>query len=108
MHSNKYYNKKRHLELLKYSQELEQQGKYLFQESKKDSSELIHYSARMEETRDQYLELINKFMNEKIDISEFCTAFCRRSSLNTEVLDILQSNFLMKNLLNLQIFCKKY
>ena len=34
-------------------------------------------------------------MERKIDIPEFCIAFCRRSSLNIEVLDTLESNLVL-------------
>jgi hypothetical protein len=94
------YNKKRHLELLKYSQDLKQQGKSIHDESRKDYLELLKYSAMLNrhlywETRDQYLELLNEFMEKKIDITEFCDTFCRRSELNDEAVDMLNSNLIL-------------
>ena len=97
---NQDYNKKRHFELLKYSQDLKQQGKFISGESRNGYLELLKYSAMLAshlgwETRDQYVKLLNEFMEKKIDIPEFCQAFCRRSELNDEVVDTLESNFIL-------------
>lgn len=72
----------------------------MFNESKKDSLELSHYSAMLAshlywEIRDQYLKLLNEFMERKIDIPDFCIAFSRRISLNSEVVDTLESNLIL-------------
>jgi hypothetical protein len=66
------YNKKKHLELLKYAQE----EKLIYHESKKDYSELREYSTMMAnhlhwENRSQYLELIEQFLNGPIKLLNF-------------------------------------
>ena len=91
------YNKKKHIQLLKYSQDLKHQGKSIPDELRKDFSKLRKYLVILVdhlnwETRDQYLELLNRFMEKKIDIPDFCIAFCERYKLNEEVGDILESN----------------
>jgi hypothetical protein len=86
------YNKKRHLELLKKREE-----KSI---SSTESKELLNYSAVLDrqldwETRDQYLQLLEEFIEGKIDIGEFLIAFEERGRLNGEVLDILESNLIL-------------
>ena len=86
------YNKKRHLELLKKREE-----KSI---SSTESKELFNYSVVLDrqldwETRDQYLQLLKKFIEGKIDIGEFLIAFEERGRLNGEVLDILESNLIL-------------
>jgi len=86
------YNKKRHLELLKKREE-----KSI---SSTESKELFNYSAVLDrqldwETRDQYLQLLEEFIEGKIDIGEFLIAFEERGRLNGEVLDILESNLIL-------------
>jgi hypothetical protein len=86
------YNKKRHLELLKKREE-----KSI---SSTESKELFNYSVVLDrqldwETRDQYLQLLKKFIEGKIDIGEFLIPFEERGRLNGEVLDILESNLIL-------------
>jgi len=86
------YNKKRHLKLLKKREE-----KSI---SSTESKELFNYSAMLDrqldwKTRDHYLQLLEEFMEEKIDIGEFLIAFEERGRLNGEVLDILESNLIL-------------
>ena len=63
------YDKKKHLNLLKYSQELEKQEKIL---SDEDFFELCEFSVMLMshlhwENRDHYFELIDEFLNGPID-----------------------------------------
>lgn len=86
------YNKKRHLELLKKREE-----KSI---SRTESKELFNYSAVLDrqldwETRDQYLQLLEEFIEGKIDIGEFLIGFEERGRLNGEVVDILESNLIL-------------
>ena len=97
---NKTYNKERHIELLKYSQYLKKKGKFIGDESQNDYLELLSYSAIQAnhlnwETQDHYLKLLKKFEERKIDISDFCIAFCKRSELNNDVSNILESNLIL-------------
>ena len=62
------YNKKKHLNLLKYSQKLRQEGKCIYDESEKDFFELREYTIMMMdhlhwENRMEYFELIEQLLN---------------------------------------------
>ena len=86
------YNKKRHFELLKKREE-----KSI---SSTELKELFNYSVVLDrqldwETRDQYLQLLEEFVEGKTDIGEFLIAFEERGRLNGEVLDILESNLIL-------------
>lgn len=92
MDMNKIYNKKRHFELL--------QKKSMDILSEANASELRKYSSMLDshltwETRDQYLELIEKFLEKKIPISEFCSEFCDRGQLNSDAVTFLTSNLIL-------------
>ena len=74
---NMNYNLKRHLELLKHSQDLKNQGKILFQESRKEYLELSQYNIDVEEhifwqERYQVALWMEDFLNRKIDGEELC------------------------------------
>ena len=61
------YNKKRHLQLLKLSQDLKNQGKIFFLENTKESSELSQYNIAVEEQvfwthREDFFLLIKNFI----------------------------------------------
>jgi hypothetical protein len=82
------YNKKQYLEPLK-----EQQEKSISTRP----GELSRYSALLGahldwEARNHYLQLLEKLVEKKIDISEFSIAFEERAKLSGEVTDILESN----------------
>jgi hypothetical protein len=47
------------------------------------------------EARDHYFQLLEKFVEEKIDFGEFFSAFDEISKLNDEVSDILESNLIL-------------
>ena len=77
---------------LKYSQE-----KVL---SSQEESDLSYYSSILDghldwEVRQQYLELLEKLINGKIDTFKFCIEFKKRNELNGEVFDVLEANFLL-------------
>jgi hypothetical protein len=93
------YSKKRHRELLEYSQSLEQQGKSLNMESKKKYFELLDYSCLLSaqldwETQNNYVTLLNQVVHEKISIGDFFVQFSKRSRINQDVFDILESKFI--------------
>ncbi len=72
------YNQTRHLELLKRSQDLKNQGKNLFIESRKEDIELSAYNIAVEEhifwQERHYLALsMEDFLNRKIDGEELCS-----------------------------------
>jgi hypothetical protein len=63
--------KKQYRKLLKYSQQLEKEGKHLSGICKSDYRELLRYSAKTYgqlewESRDSYAELMNHFLNGEI------------------------------------------
>lgn len=83
------YDKKQHLKFLKESQE-----------KSTISNKLSRYSDLLVshldwESRDNYLELLDKFLQEKIDIGEFYIRFRERYRLSDEVKDILELNFII-------------
>ena len=89
---DKSYNKKRHFELLK--------KKSMAMNSEENSSELRKYSCMLEghlhwETRNQYLELLEEFLKKNISISDFCSEFLDRGSLNGDAVDFLESNLIL-------------
>jgi len=92
--TNLNYSKQRHLELLKlkYSQE-----KVL---TSKEESELSNYSSVLDshldwETKEEYIQLLEKLINGQIDTFKFCIEFKKRSELNCEIFDSLEANFLL-------------
>lgn len=93
-------NKKRHSELLEYSQCLEQQGKSLSHESRENFLELLNYSAVLEsqldwEAHDYSLELFDQVVKKKIFTSEFFYKLYQKSKINSEVLDLLESKLII-------------
>jgi hypothetical protein len=95
----KFY-KKRHRELLKYSQQLEKEGKHLFDISESDGRELLRYSAKADghliwESRDFYAELMDKFLKGKISQGELLTAFLEIEEVHEQVLEVLESNLIV-------------
>ena len=88
------YNKQRHLELLKlkYSQE-----KVL---TSIEKSELNEYSSLLDntldwETKEQYIDLLEKLISGKINSFKFYIEFKERNDSNGEVFDSLKANFLL-------------
>ena len=81
------YDKKLHLELLKDSEDLTGELRLKF----------LHYSAIQFnylnwEIRDQYLELLGKFVEKKIDSFNFRVGFSERYQSIEKVADLLKSN----------------
>ena len=71
------YNQRRHIQLLKCSQDFKNQGKSFYKESPEESLELSHYNAAVEqhifwEQRYEVYELMEDFLNRKINGQEFC------------------------------------
>jgi hypothetical protein len=90
------YDKKRHLELLN------QQGDEF--KSKLRTYSLILIDHLNWEIRDQYLELLENYREEKMDSFNFRIAFCERYDSIEKVADLLKSNRVLlspdKNSLN--------
>ena len=71
------YNQQRHIQLLKRSQDFKDQGKSFYKESQEESLELSSYNVAVEENifwqqRYKVAELMQDFLNRKIDGQEFC------------------------------------
>lgn len=71
------YNQKRHIELLKYSQDLNNQGKNIWVENKEESHALNIYNALIYkhifwQHRNDVALLMENFLNKKIDGDLFC------------------------------------
>ena len=71
------YNQKRHIELLKRSQDLKNKKKNLFIENQEEDFKLSEYNIAVEEhffwqDRDQVALLMKNFLNKKIDGKLFC------------------------------------
>ena len=71
------YNQKRHIQLLKRSQDLKNQGKNLFIENQEEDFELTKYNTAVAEhifwqDRYQVALLMEDFLNRKIDGEELC------------------------------------
>ena len=89
------YQKQRYLELLKRSEEL----KSLSIDESEETLELSCYSDLLEEqlnweTREYFLELQEKLLENKITIGKFCESFSERNTLNSEAAYMLESYFI--------------
>lgn len=84
------YNQKRHIELLKRAQDLDNQGKNIYFENQEEYFELSEYNIAVQEhifwqDRDQVVLLMEDFLNKKIDGESFCDQVygLRRKLINT-------------------------
>ena len=90
------YQKQRHLDLLARSDEL----KKLSIVESKERKELLSYSNLLFdqvnwETQDQFLQLLEKFLNDEIWVGTFRTEFFERYELNDDTATVLESNFVL-------------
>jgi len=74
------YNQKRHIQLLKRSQDLKNQGKNLFLENPEEDFELSKYNIAVEEQvfwthRENFVLIMKNFLDNILDFDEFETAF---------------------------------
>ena len=71
------YNQQKHIQLLKRDQDFKNQGKSFYKESPEESLELSNYNAAVDqhifwEQRYKVDELMQDFLNRKIDGQKFC------------------------------------
>ena len=71
------YNQQKHIQLLKRYQDFKNQGKSFYKESPEKNSELSKYNVAVEQNifwqqRYKVNELMQDFLNRKIDGQEFC------------------------------------
>lgn len=76
------YNKIRHLELLRPFLDFRNQGKDLYTENRDEYLELLHYRGTLEDytfwkSREQFVLLMENFVNDSIDMEQFQIAFSR-------------------------------
>ena len=86
---NKDYNKEKHRQLLKYSEDLRKQGKFIGKESNESYLKLLSYSAMVYsqlnwEIQHQYLEIFEKFLSNRITSARFCEILQEKLELNDE------------------------
>jgi hypothetical protein len=94
------FYKKRYRELLKYSQQLEQEGKHLSGICKSDYRELLDYSAKTYgqlewESRYFYAELMDQFLNGKISEGTLKIGFLGIQESHEQVQQGLESNLII-------------
>lgn len=106
---NKDYNKKRHHQLLKYSENLRKQGKFIGKESRESWLELLTYSAMVYsqlnwDIKDQYLEIFKKFLSNRITSARFCELLQEKRELNNKLADKLQCDIIHEKATNFTDF----
>nr|YP_009029003.1 hypothetical protein [Cylindrotheca closterium]AGH28543.1 hypothetical protein [Cylindrotheca closterium] len=106
---NKGYHKKRHHQLLKYSENLRKQGKFIEKESPESDWELLTYSAMVYsqlnwDIKDQYLEIFKKFLLNRITSARFCELLQEKRELNNKLADKLQYDIIHEKATNFTDF----
>ena len=96
------YNQKRHIQLLKLSQDSKNQGKNLFKENREEFLELSNYNAAVEyhilwQDRHEIKLLMQDFLNKKIDGEKMCDRIygLRRNLINEQnkfILELISSS----------------
>ena len=91
-------NKQEFFELLKYSNELRKNNKSLFKENPEKSRKLSRFLIIIEENlhlrqKDQYIELIEIFLTNKIDAEDFSFYFIAKYDNITQILREMKQDF---------------
>lgn len=91
-------NKQEFFELLEYSDKLRKNNKFLFKEDPKRSIKLSEFLAIIEENlhlrqKDKYIELMEIFLNKKIDAENFSFCFIAKYDSINETLRKMQQDF---------------
>ena len=92
------YNCDRHIELLKYKEELKKQNKRIITHDPIRYKELIQYSARTSEylhlsQKNDYLQLIKDFLTFQIDAKEFDEKFSKKVAVIEKKNRVLGQNY---------------
>jgi len=74
------YSKKQHIQLLKRSQHLKNQGRILFQENPEEAFELLKYNIAVEEQvfwthQEEFFLVMKNFIDNNINFDEFEIAY---------------------------------
>ena len=91
------FSKKRYLELIKESNKLRQEGKFLYDYDKAKYDELSQYVTLLNddivwESRKEYLQIIKLFISRRISIDEFIQQYGHLRRSNFEALKRRQKN----------------
>ena len=91
-------NKQEFFKLLKYSNELKKNNKSLFKENPEKSIKLSRFLSIIEENlhlrqKDKYIELMEIFLNNKIDAENFSFYFIAKHDNINQTLREMQQNF---------------
>lgn len=91
------YNRKRHIELVKYAQSLKTQGKIIFIENREASRELLEYDIEVEEQvfwthREEFCLLMKNLLNDIINFEKFEIAFSLLYRKTTEEFETYKRN----------------
>ena len=96
---NNDYNKEKHYQLLKYSEDLRKQGKFIGKEPREDYLKLLSYSAMVSsqlnwEIQGEYLGIFKEFLSNRITSVKFCEILEEKLELNDELSDKLQCDII--------------
>ena len=109
---NNDYNKEKHYQLLKYSEDLRKQGKFIGKESREDYLKLLSYSAMVSsqlnwEIQGEYLGIFKEFLSNRITSVKFCEILEEKLELNDELSNKLQCDIIHEKLANFIEFLDK-
>lgn len=106
---NNDYNKEKHYQLLKYSEDLRKQGKFIGKESREDYLKLLSYSAMVYsqlnwEIQGEYLEIFKEFLSNRITSAKFCEILEEKLELNDELSNKLRFDIIHEKAFNFTEF----
>jgi len=106
---NNDYNKEKHYQLLKYSEDLRKQGKFIGKESREDYLKLLSYSAMVSsqlnwEIQGEYLGIFKEFLSNRITSVKFCEILEEKLELNDELSNKLQCDIIHEKAANFKEF----
>lgn len=95
------YNKETHDYLLRYSEQLKQDGKFLENENYETYIQFLIYSSLVYSElnwldKDEYLKIFNDFLTNKIDNIYFCSLLDQKRKLNESLVDTLSISSISK------------
>ncbi len=87
------FNKKKCLELMKESEKLSQEGKFLWDSDKVKYEELSQYLVLLSDeifwnSRKKYLQIVESFVRKSINVDEFMQQFGQLRRLNLDALEM--------------------
>lgn len=93
------FNKKKCLELMKESSQLEKKGKFLGSYDQTKYNELLDYHILLGDnifwnSREKYLQIIESFLHRSIDVNEFIKQFDKLRRSNLDEFKLLEKNLI--------------